>query len=42
MTEDTFQALGIFHVDMDLLNSNIILRVILAAVDFNILAEIPS
>ena len=26
MTEDTFQALGIFHVDIDLLNNNVILR----------------
>ena len=41
MTEDTYQALGIFPVEIDLLNSNVILRAILGAVDFNILAEIP-
>ena len=28
MTEDTFQALGIFPVEIDLLNSNVILKVI--------------
>ena len=42
MTEDTFQASGIFPVDIDLFNSNVILRAVFAAVDFNILAEIPS
>ena len=36
MTEDTFQALGIFPVHIAML-----LRAILAAVDFYILAEIP-
>ena len=41
-TEDTFQVLDVFPVEMELLNKSAILYAILRAVDYNILAEILS